>query len=49
MREIKEGLGPKYGQKANEAYRTYVSIYFDLVDDSESHFTWRDNDINRLD
>ncbi len=37
-----------YGEKVNEAYRTYASVYLDCVDDNLSHFFWRGHDIAPL-
>ncbi len=33
------------GKEANEAYKTYASLYLDWVDDNMSHFTWRKKDL----
>ncbi len=46
MRTEKEVGGfKKFGKEANEAYRTYASLYLDYVDDNMNHFMWRDIDI----
>ncbi len=42
------GYLTNYGEKVNEAYLTYASLYLDFVDDNYSHFTWRDIDIRPL-
>lgn len=46
MRTAEEVGGFKdFTDRANEAYRTYASIYLDFCDDNISHFVWRDHDV----
>ena len=49
MRSFYEvGKFEKLGDKANEAYRTYASLWLDFVDDNMRHFTIRGHDIAPL-
>ena len=49
MRSFEEIGRFKFGDEANEAYRTYASIWLDFVDDNLSHFTWRGHDTSPID
>lgn len=48
MRTTEELGSIMFNERANEAYRTYASLYLDCVDDNMNHFLWRDVDIRPL-
>ena len=49
MRPYSEvGRIEKVSEAANEAYRTYASLYLDWCDDNMNHFLWRDIDIRPM-
>lgn len=49
MRDEQEiGSFEGFGDKVNEAYKTYASLYMDFCDDNLDHFFWRDKDIKPL-
>ena len=48
MRSTDEIGGLKVSKEANEAYKTYASIYLDFVDDNPQHFFGREIDLSPI-
>ena len=48
MRTYEEVGRIRFNEETNEAYRTYASVYLDMVDDNMRHFIWRDIDIRPI-
>ncbi len=50
MRDFEEvgRLNSSFGERAQEAYRCYASLYLDFADDNMNHFRYRDIDIAPL-